>query len=454
MNRRQLLQALGLASGSLFLPSHAHASNPNVVPARRILIYMTGHGTVYDNWKMRPGGLPEDQDWEVDLTTLTPPEWSPILAPLEPYASKLLILDGLCHSPSVVAATNEHDEGHATALTGDIPIPQTGARAAPSGASLDQILGLTRTTPFRTLEYAIRGGWSPCWDANGNNVPLEGNPIAAWDRLFPSGITDLDSTEAKVARNQHRVLDLAAQRFEALWPTLGVEDRAKLEAHHALVRDLEGQVQALQDLVCAATPQPASQWLDPLPMHDTMFDLSVAALSCGLTDIVTIRAGDIRNEDIGAPPGNLHNDFAHNAESDPAAAVVMSDFHLWYANRFKELLDKLDAIPEGNGTMLDHTIVVWNNELATGSHAHNDLPIVIAGGSGYFDLGRLVRWAPVAQVDGPWSDPLVGPPHNKLLVTLAHAMGETSINSVGVTEIPKPDGTFIDCTGPLDRVCI
>ncbi|MEZ4317000.1 MAG: DUF1552 domain-containing protein [Myxococcota bacterium] len=454
MNRRQLLQALGLASGSLFLPSRAHATSPNAVPARRILFFVGGHGTVYDQWRMRPGGLPEDQDWEFALPGLAPSEWSQILAPLQPYADKLLVLDGLAHATSIITATNEHDEGHATCLSGHLPVIVDGGRARPSGASLDQILGSNRTTPFRTLEYTFRGGWSPCFDALGQEVPLEGNPVAAWNRLFPTGTAGLDSTEARVQRNQHRVLDLAAGRFDALIPTLSGADRVKLEAHRDLVRDLESQVLALQDLVCAPIPAPQSQWLDSLTGMATFQDLAVAALSCGLTDIVTIRAGDIDNADIGAPAGNLHNDYAHNAEIDPAAAVVMTSFHHWYAQRFVELLDKLSAIPEGGGTMLDHTIVVWTNELSTGSHAHNDMPIVIAGGSGFFDLGRWVRWAPVSAIDGPWSSPVIGQPHNKLLVTLAHAMGETGINQVGVQNVALDAGGTLDCTGPLDRVCV
>jgi hypothetical protein len=127
----------------------------------------------------------------------------------------------------------------------------------------------------------------------------------------------------------------------------------------------------------------------------------------------------------------------------------MTDFHTWYANRFAELLDKLSAIPEGNGTMLDHTIVVWTNELATGSHAHTDMPIVVAGGTEALQSGRLIRWAPASPVLGPWSVDTIGEPHNKLLVTLAHAMGRTTITQVGVADVGLSDGSRLDCTGTL-----
>jgi hypothetical protein len=179
--------------------------------------------------------------------------------------------------------------------------------------------------------------------------------------------------------------------------------------------------------------------------------LAVAALSCGLTDIVTIRGGQLSNALLGAPPGDIHNDFAHSADTDPTAAGVMTDYHTWYAERFAELLDKLDSIPEAGGTMLDHTIVVWTNELSTGSHHHDDLPIVVAGGSFAFDAGRLVRYAPVSPVQGPWGVTSVGRPHNRFLVSLAQAMGST-VSSVGLTEVELSDGSMLDCTGALDRL--
>jgi len=450
LDRRQLLQALGLSAGSLFLPSRGLAAT-KVAPVRRIVFFVTGHGTVYDNWKMRPGGHSDDVDFETDLTTLATGDWSPILAPLERHASKLLILDGLAHVGSIAAAFNEHEEGHATCLTGSLPIPVDGALGRPESASVDQILAASATTPFRSLEYAVIGGWPVNFDDQGNSLPYESDPVAAWDRLFPGGTDGLDTTEARVARQQHRVLDLAKERFDALAPQLSADDRTKLEAHRDLVADLENQVLALQAIACEPIEQPTSSWPEPLDEMEAFQGLAVAALSCGLTDIITLRGGQLSPETIGAPPGDLHADYAHQADSEPDAAAIMTDYHTWYAERFAELLDKLDAIPEAGGTMLDHTIVVWTNELSTGSHAHDDLPIVVAGGTDAFSSGRLVRYAPTATVQGPWGTTDVGRPHNHLLTSLAQAMGST-VTQVGLAEVELSDGSLLDCTGPLDRL--
>lgn len=456
MNRRQLLQALGLTAGSLFLPSLGLACG--TTPVRRILFYITNHGTVYDNWKMRPGGLPEDQDWVADLTTMTQAEFSPILAPLSHHASKLLVLDGLAHCPSIVTATNEHDEGNATCLTGDLPVTVAGGIAVSSGPSLDQIIGANKNTAFRSLEYSLRGGWSTCFNASGQRIPMEGEPLAGFNRLFGTagpGTGGPTTTAERVAMRQSSVLDAAAQRFSATLPTLGMEDRAKLELHRDLIRDLETQLQTAGGLTCdpQVAPGGGSFWSAPAQGMAAFQQLAAAAFSCGLTDVVTLRAGDIRNEDIGAPAGNLHNDFAHNTHLDPGAAAVMTDFHIWYAQRFAELLDLLDSIPEGGGTLLDNTLVVWTNELSTGNHHHSDMPIVLAGGTGVLNPGRIVRWAPQHEVQGPWGTDRVGAPHNRLLVTLANAMGD-SRNQVGVSSVGLAGGGSLDCTGPLDRICV
>jgi len=449
LNRRHLLQALGLSAGSLFLPSRGLAKG--AAPAKRILFFVTGHGTVYDNWKMRPGGEADDVDFDTDLTTLSTGDWSPILAPLERHAAKLTILDGLAHVGSIAAAFNEHEEGHATCLTGDLPLPQKGSLGKPSGASVDQILAADATTAFRSLEYAVIGGWNVNFDDQGNAIPYESDPVAAWNRLFPGGVDGLDTTANRVLRKQNRVLDLAKQRFDALAPRLSTEDRLKLEAHRDLVADLENQVLALASLECDPIDQPTSSWPEPADEMEAFQGLAVAALSCGMTNIITLRGGQLPNDLIGAPPGDIHNDFAHSSDVDPTAMAVMTDYHTWYAERFAELLDKLDSIPEAGGTMLDHTIVVWTNELSSGVHEHDNLPIVIAGGSFAFDVGRLVRYAPVSPVQGPWSVVDVGRPHNMLLTSLAQAMG-SSISSVGLTEVELSDGSQLDCTGPLDRL--
>jgi hypothetical protein len=452
VNRRQLLQALGLSAVGLSLPSRGAASA--APPARRLLLYVTSHGTVYDEWRLRPGGRSDDEDFSLDLSTLGV-GWSPILAPLEPHARKLLVLDGVGNGCGVVTQLNEHEEGHASCLTGRTATAVVGGLARPDGPSLDQVIGASRSTPFRTLEWAV-GGWPVTFDDLGQPLPSEGDPIAAFDRVFGGGALPATPTATLVASHQPRVLAEARARYDALLPRLSSADRQKLLQHRDLLDELAGRIEALAALRCELPPRPAPAlpWGDPgFPQEriEAFQDLAVAAFSCGLTDVVTLRADTLFNETVGAPPGDLHGDFAHNTVSSPDAYAVMTAYHTWHAQRFARLLDRLDAIPEGSGTLLDQTLVVWCNELATGHHTFADLPVVVAGGTGALRSGRYVRWAPRTLLGEGWAETRIGPPHQQLLTTLAVAMG-VPLTGFGLRSLPTTDGGALDCTGVLPGV--
>jgi len=120
--RRRLLQAMGLASGTLFLPSllgdrRAHAA---AAPGR-MGIFFTQHGPTYDTWRMRQPGLADkDQDWEFSLDTVPEAEWSPVLQPLYAYRKNILVLDGMAMTSAFAdnPGTNNHNAGTSHALTG------------------------------------------------------------------------------------------------------------------------------------------------------------------------------------------------------------------------------------------------------------------------------------------------------------------------------------------------
>ncbi|MBA2541717.1 MAG: hypothetical protein H0V17_18890 [Deltaproteobacteria bacterium] len=124
---------------------------------------------------------------------------------------------------------------------------------------------------------------------------------------------------------------------------------------------------------------------------------------------------------------------------------------MFYANHFAYLLEQLDSVIEGNGTMLDHTMVVWLTELATGGHDHEDTFAVIAGGGNVgFRTGRYVRYPrtfnnPVAGF------PLLGPATNRLHVSVLRAMGQPD-DSFGLTSALDSNGGAIPLTGPLTEL--
>jgi hypothetical protein len=115
------------------------------------------------------------------------------------------------------------------------------------------------------------------------------------------------------------------------------------------------------------------------------------------------------------------------------------------------LLDLLASIPEGEGTLLDHTLVVWHNEIATGEHTLDAIPWVIAGGAETLRLGRYHRWVDEVVLD-TWEGPrAVGRPHNQALTTVANELG-LAVDHVGDTEVWDVDGARVDLTGPLPGV--
>jgi hypothetical protein len=134
---------------------------------------------------------------------------------------------------------------------------------------------------------------------------------------------------------------------------------------------------------------------------------------------------------------------------DPASADVMAEYHRWHAERFAELCAELESVPEEDGTMLDHTLCVWANELATGDHQFRRVPVVIAGGTHALATGRYVNFAPERDFQGPWgTETEVGPAHNRLLVTLAQAMG-MPIEVAGEATFTDWADQDVDATGAL-----
>lgn len=133
----------------------------------------------------------------------------------------------------------------------------------------------------------------------------------------------------------------------------------------------------------------------------------------------------------------------------------MADLSVWYGRHLAFLLAELDSVREGDGTLLDHTVVVWLTELGTPTHRHESaFTVLIGGGNGFFRTGRYVRYGdlhdnPVAGSLVEW--PRIGPAHNKLFVSLLRAVGQPE-TSFGTTSATSHTGEPIDLTGALTEL--
>ncbi len=462
LSRRRLLGGLSLGLGALALPSllprGARAEAPG--PVKRLLIFMTEHGTVYQNWRMRPGGLGDDQDWEVPLGGLAEGEFSEILRPLYGMRDQLLVLDGLGMATGHMTGFNEHEEGHAVALTGGLAQPVDGGIGLADGPSIDQIVAAAITDPGQINSLQIsHGSWPYAFDAAGKSIPWLGDPFDLYNKLFPNGQDDPDQqpTDLDHIRNkQSKVLDLVREQYTSLAPKLGKEDRLKVEQHRDLLYALGEQLEHLAMVTCEVPAPPEQQpaWEDLeyyFARAKVYSTLTAVALGCDLTRVALLAYSGLRNAHVDAPPGDLHNDFAHQASTDPTAMAVMTAYHKIHANDFKQILTDLAAIQTVDGSLLDNTLVMWGNELCTGEHSMNEWPVVLAGAKNFLKPGRYVRWAQDNVVKGTWSDQPQGPPHNHLLVSIAQAMG-VDTDQVGQAEVTLAGDGKLPCTGPLDRL--
>ncbi|MGF1466140.1 MAG: DUF1552 domain-containing protein [Sandaracinaceae bacterium] len=471
IDRRRFLTALGLGGASLVLPSLGGrtARAGDGVPTR-VVFFITPHGAVPSGWQMQRMG--EEQDYAYDLASVPESEWSPILRPLYRHRQRLLAINGLASTTSLAEVArvqqgighdaNAHHVCQAHLLTADFALQRPGSTAIGGTRTLDLVLGDEVGVPGRWTNrvYGYRHQHPYSYVASGEPAPRESDPGTAFQDIMglarPTPVGE-PSRDDRIDMARASVLDLAAAEYEALLPQLGAEDRAKLDRHRQLIRDLEvgltapsGPGPAICDPRFSETGTPTQQF----------FRLISLALSCDLTRVVTFVTDHLDAEDFGAPPGiNIHQDIAHASTPDtsgysPTAEQQMIDYNVVYAEQFAELLDALESVPENGETVLDHTAVVWLTELATGTHWQHRLPHVVAGSAcGYFRTGQYVHFAQNQLTAQSWGGRWFhGPGHNRLYVNLLHAMGLTDRDSFGLREVDDIDGGRIDLTGPLPFV--
>jgi hypothetical protein len=306
------------------------------------------------------------------------------------------------------------------------------------GISLDQYLakGMGAVTRFPSLEAGVIvdfnqvGGRINYLDANQPIAPMN-DPALVFDRLF----ADLGADPAGVLRlraERKSVLDAVRKQFTRLEAKLGKEDVVKLQSHAAAIRDLEGRLTTPGATLGGACMKPerpsvASNDVNAYPtIGKLQMDLMVMAFACDLT-----RIGTLMWSHAGPTPSapwlgitETHHQLSHAGDADLDAQTKLSRVKTWYAEQFAYLIDAMKKVPEGDGTLLDNTVIWWCSELSVGnSHSHQDMPFVLAGScGGHFKTGRLVSYP---RIDGK------GRTHNDLLVALAHAMGHTDMKTFG-----------------------
>ena len=428
-SRRTLLS--GLAAGGMLGPllPLLNASGAEEQPVRLIL-WFTPHGTIYDNWKPSGG--------ETDFVL------GPILGKLERHRKKLVILDGLKVQADGVGAP--HTKGPPLLWTASPLLEdQTFTREDESGgryfgwnsaASVDQfILGRRGSSrPYPSLEFGVRSGGSHPGSRmiyTGPKTPLapETDPWQAFKRL----IGDIGKTNEELERiraERRSVLDLVSSEIADVQQRVSRADAQKIDAHLSIVRDIETRLQNARvacvgpDLGTAVNSGTSS---NTPQVFDRMMELMAATLACDLTRVASMQYRVGENDggylyDWLGISAQEHHLLSHEGDTNATARANLTKIYAWYAERFAYFLDLLDKIPEGNGSLLDNSLVVWGSEIGKGNtHSFEKIPFVLAGGAAnQLRTGRYLRFNNVE--------------HNRLLVSICRMMGVTDVDKFGKTD--------------------
>lgn len=425
--RRSIVRAGAAALAIPFLPLVERRADAAITP-RRLLIVATPNGTIMDAF------LPSD------LSGL-----GEILRPLEPFRKKMIVMRGLNMSSAYKAPIPaDHGPDFANGLTGRQRVIGVGPSryGAIGGISLDQHVAnaIGSRTKFASLQFGI-GEPPTAWPlmARAQNQPIwpEINPRKAFDRVFGALMPGaVDPMAERVRADRQSVLDYLKDDLADLRCQIGTQERYKLDAHLESIREVERSLSFTSGAAsaCKAPAPPGTGSMDFPTTGKVQMDLVTATLACDLTRVIVLMwsggGSNVAHTWIGIPAG--HHNIAHDGsgQDGPTRRAWMIRIETWYAQQLAYLLGKMDSVPDGAGTLLDSTAVVWIHEQANGSsHDRRNMPYVIAGGcGGFFRTGQLLKYN--------------GTHHNNLLVSLMNAM-------------EVPGDTFGDpayCTGPLPEL--
>lgn len=412
ISRRALLQSLGftaIAAVPVFRTGILHAQTRPQIP-KRFVANVHFCGTITKQF------FPDQVAADAPLSGALPP----LLAPLDTFKSKLLIVRGLRVS-SALQAGGSHTRGMVTMLSGH-NLADPGA-AASDAQTLDHYIGnaIGGDRAFRSLQFAVinRYGGGISWSGPKQSAPPMQDPYLAFDRIFgKTAMPQADAaTLAKIRARRQSVLDHVSGELKGLSSQLGKDDRARIELHLSSLREVEQRLQGTGG-ASACTPPTQTGRLDPTSNVDAPaigrlhMDLIAAAFGCDLSRSATMQwsrgTSTMTFPHLGI--AESHHDISHLKPEIPDVANKLTKINLYYAEQFAYLLGKLDAIKESDGkSLLDHTIAWWSSEVATGGHNLDPMVAVVAGGAGAMRMGRS----------------LVVPtqPHNTLMLSIANAMG-------------------------------
>jgi hypothetical protein len=400
LSRRTFLTGAGVTIALPFLESMVPAATPlrqsaaGKTKTRFGAIYFP-HGATMDKWTPSAEGANF--------------EFSEILEPLKPYRDRITIVSDLSHPQAYGggSATSNHTRSAAAFLSG------AQAKSGPQaylGITADQVAAqkIGQDTAMPSLELGIEDPSLSCgdglscayrdtisWQSPTSPLPMQNNPQVVFERLFGDGSTD--SLRRARREQSMSLLDSVMGDVNALNKKIPAGDRARVEQYLNDLREIERRIEKVGQQVSSDLNVPSAPTGIPKDFEEhikLMFDLWVLAWQADLTRVTTLLMAKELSGSVYAKSGirDAYHTLSHhsNLRENMDKFAVLNRYHVTV---FTYLLNKLKTTPDGEGNLLDHSIVLYGSAMSDGNqHNHAPLPIVLAGGaSGKIMGGRHLR---------------------------------------------------------------
>jgi hypothetical protein len=404
ISRRTVLRGLGTAVAlpllDAMVPALTAAQKTPAVAVRRFGVVYHPNGVIYDKW------LPKGAGTNFELST--------VLMPLEPFRDKLVVVTGLYSDQAEALGDGggDHSRASGTYLTG-VHVKRSDT-VVEAGISMDQIAAqeFERETQLSSLQLTVDDaslvgacdvGYSCAYSSTLSwltpTLPLmaENNPRVVFERLFGAN----DSTDARVraARlaQDRSILDSITDRVKSLQKSLGASDNRKVSDYLESLRDVERRIQKAEEQSAQNTANVPSVER-PVGIPDSferyvglLYDLQLLAFQSDLTRVTTFMYGREQNgrpyPQIGVP--EPHHPLTHHQDL-PEKMEKCAKIQTYHVRLFADYLEKLRSTPDGDGSLLDHVILLYGGGIShSDRHTHGPLPtLVVGGGSGTIKGGR------------------------------------------------------------------
>lgn len=403
LSRRTALKALGVALPLPFLdamvPALTALEQSAAKPRLRFQAVYTPNGVIPGQWFPTSTGA----DFE----------FSPSLMPLEPFRKELLVLSGLDSVPPPPPGERQYNN-HADASTRFLT-DVTPSRSLRAGVSVDQLAAkvLSKDTVLPSLELALESvdSGSSCdfgrscvytgtiaWAGPTQPLPMEHDPSAAFVRLFGDGAGVDNATRRARVQQRGSILDSLLTEVARLRESVAAPDRTKINGYLDSIRDVESRIQKAlaYNAEMPSFTRPAGVPEAFADHAKLMFDLQLLAFQGDVTRVGTFMIGREFSgrtyPEIGVP--DAHHPISHH-QRDPLRMEKCAKINRYHAELFAYYLKRMKETPDGEGTLLDHTAIVYGAGMSEGNgHVPENLPIVLAGGAnGALSGGRHIRFA-------------------------------------------------------------